>query len=110
MNDDDAALRQGLQDARNAVDEVRQRQAKNVDHAFAQAASRFYALRNRMLDDRRAGRLQDVPADLQDRMNAIASLMAGVEYPLAGIHWKRMDKIDEALGKLLDEWKARAPV
>lgn len=35
-----------------------------------------------------------------DHVNALISVMAGIEYPLAGIHWPRVRQVREELRKM----------
>lgn len=41
-----------------------------------------------------------------DQANALISLMAGIEYPLAGIHWPRIRRVSNELTQMLGAQQA----
>ncbi len=65
----------------------------------ATAVRQVVALRNHMIDEARQGRIE--PAALH-HINAITSLAFGAEYPLMGVHLRRMEQTRDELSGLLD--------
>jgi hypothetical protein len=87
--------------ARAAASEIRGSQeapAGKAKQVFADALDRIVRVRNERIRTRSAGdAAQD---DELQRLNAILSLMAGIEFPLGGFHRERLVQVEQALQAL----------
>jgi hypothetical protein len=101
VNDD--TLRQKLQDVLEQLAQMKpDKPPSDPVSSFADIGCVLIAVRNRVIEAQRRGQAAS-PADLLDRLNGLGSLMASIEYPLAGIHWKRLDTLRNALEDLLEQ-------
>jgi hypothetical protein len=82
-------MRRRAQEAVEAIDAVL-RAGPAVEHASIQAATNaVIALRDRVIDQYRSG----TPGrDTLDRANALVSLAYGAEFPLSGLHLRRLEE------------------
>lgn len=75
------------------------RQPGKVSDQCSRATSHLVCLRDRMIED------EGQPAPGQEpslaRVNSLLSALAGIEFPLAGTHWKRIEQVRDALRQLL---------
>jgi hypothetical protein len=75
--------------------------AGQAKETFAHALDRLVRLRNERI------RAQSATAAANDselqRLNAILSLMAGIEFPLGGFHRERLGQVEQALQSLATE-------
>lgn len=90
-----------LQGVLHALDAMRPEHVSKPLQALADPAQLLTRVRNAVIATRRADR-QVEPPDLLQRLNQLASVMAGLEYPLGGVHWKRIETLRQALGALID--------
>lgn len=74
------------------------RQPGQVSDQCSRAVSFLVRLRERMMEQDQTA--PAAPLSLA-RVNAILSVLAGIEFPLAGVHWKRMEQVRDALRGLL---------
>jgi hypothetical protein len=72
--------------------------------ALADPARMLAQVRNAAIAARRADELVS-PPDLLQRLNQLASVMASLEYPLAGVHWPRVEALRKALDALIHEMR-----
>jgi hypothetical protein len=70
---------------------------ENVSENMSEAVSALVNLRDRLIDEKRAGEGDPSLPGLLDRINSLISLAASLEYPLAGFQWKRIETIRDAL-------------
>ncbi|MGQ7793170.1 hypothetical protein ACUN0C_12235 [Faunimonas sp. B44] len=96
----DRQARTIAQSAIDALDEALAAGPEVGHETVAAAVRQVIALRNHMIDDARQGRLD---RRALDQINAVTSLAFGAEYPLMGVHLRRMEQVREQLSKVLDE-------
>jgi hypothetical protein len=98
-------LNHDLQAALQSVEAVLERQQDNENLAqvsghFSHAVQSMVHLRNRITAIGRAGTPSPDGISL-DRINALISVMAGIEYPAAGIHWPRIQQVRDGLKQMM---------
>lgn len=79
-----------------------------VSEQFSEAVGAMVRLRDGLIpggtagmpDDRRDGAARPGAPRLAE-VNALISLMAGIEFPLGGIHWPRIERVSAELQKML---------
>ena len=71
-----------------------------ISGRFSVAVRSVVHLRNGITAANRAGTALPGTPSL-DHVNALISLMAGIEYPLAGIHWSRIQRVRDDLTQML---------
>ena len=95
----DAAMERQTHAAIAAIDAALG-EAADVSHTRIQGATNgVIALRDRAIGEFREGRL---PREVLDRVNALASLAFGAEFPLSGLHMRRLAQTRDGLRELLD--------
>ena len=85
----------------HALEAVQPEQASSAMKSLAAPAQQLTRLRNDVIAMQRGGAAL-APQDLLPRLNQLVSVMASLEYPLAGIHWKRIEGLRKALRSLMD--------
>jgi len=98
----DDALREELRAVLEQLQRMTPDQPADPVSCMADSTRMLVAARNRVIDEQRRGHGAS-PPDLLQRLNGLASIMASIEYPLAGIHWKRLDTLRDALKRLLEQ-------
>jgi hypothetical protein len=98
-------LNNHLKAALQTVESVLARQHDNeslaqVSGQLSHAVQSVVRLRNCMTITCRAGVPHPDGISL-DRINAIISVMTGIEYPLAGIHWPRIQQVRDGLKQMM---------
>lgn len=104
--DEEQALRRDLEQALAQVRAMRQEQPQEAIDAFAGVMRLVIDARNRLIACRRAGADANAGADAGmalslPALNALTSIAVSMEYPLAGIHWKRLESLRSGLEGLL---------
>lgn len=98
----DRQLNQCLHTALQAVETVLARGeagTADVSEEFSRAVRALTTLRRHSTGQRRTDGAAG-PAARLDRINALISVMASIEYPLAGIHWPRVRQVCKELRKM----------
>lgn len=85
-----------LRSVRAGVAACRDAPADRANEEFAPAMARLIAVRNAQLSA-----ADGAAHALLPQLNAILSLMAGIEFPLAGFHRERIDSVIGALDRVL---------
>ena len=102
MADDTMArVRRQLEDVLQALDAMQPDRASNALETLADPAQQLVKARNDVIAAQRANAAL-VPPDLLQRLNCFASVMAGLEYPLGGIHWPRIESLRKEIRGLAD--------
>ena len=97
MSEASDALRAAMDDV-VACGDVPVAQAKE---RFAEAMKRVIALRNRQITGGAGLGADDLRA-----LNALLSLMASIEFPLAGFHRERLEQVEAELRRLLERQRS----
>lgn len=107
MNEDIAKnLRQGWQQALEAIETVLQERPVAHMREIAHAVDALVRVRDRLIEfDHEQGLSPEARLHL-DKINAMLSVIASLEYPLAGLHWQRIEKVRKGLDQMLQESKA----
>jgi hypothetical protein len=105
-SDEEQALRRDLEQALAQVRTMRQEQPQDAIDAFAGVMRLLIDARNRLIARRRADAGAGAGADAGmalslPALNALTSVAVSMEYPLAGIHWKRLESLRSGLEDLL---------
>ena len=93
-------VRTQLQAVLDALEAVRPDAAAEPLHTLAGPTRQLTTIRNAVI----AAQHNDEPIgapDLLQRLNQLASVMAGIEYPLGGVHWPRIEAVRKELGALI---------
>lgn len=100
------AVRTQLQHVLEALEAMTPDSASKPLKALADPARMLAQVRNAVIA---AGRADEplAPPGLLPRLNQFASVMAGLEYPLGGVHWPRIEALRKALGLLIHEMSPR---
>jgi len=98
MTPDDDKLPDVVRSVRERVQHCRDAPLEQAKEAFAAAMVQLIQARNRRLSSGRRPAAANDPELRQ--VNAILSLMASIEFPLAGLHRERMDKVADALERI----------
>lgn len=100
----DSQSSQNLHTALQAIETVLARGeagTADVSEEFSRAVRALTAFRRHCADRYRAGGAAGSGSASQlERINGLISIMAGIEYPLAGIHWPRVRQVREELRKM----------
>lgn len=100
------ALERQASDAIAAIDAVL-RDGSGVEHATIQKGSvAVVALRNAAIAEFRNGTLD---RGFLDRTNSLASLAYGAEFPLSGLHLRRMEQTRDGLSALIKDHRGAEP-
>jgi hypothetical protein len=84
-----------------AFDAIVGRRPDVTHESLAAAVRLIVALRDSLVDERRSGRFDPGRQELLDRVNAVLSLAASAEFPLAGVRWERILAIRKEMHALL---------
>ncbi len=91
-------------DAAIAALDAAMAEGPEVRHAEIQAAARaVIAVRDQAIEDVRAGAAEQ---GVLDQTNALVSLSYGAEFPLSGLHLRRLKQAREGLHDLRDQPRA----
>jgi hypothetical protein len=93
-------VRAQLQDVLHALEAMQPERVSQPLQAVADPGLMLIQVRNAVIAARRADQ-QVGPPDLLKRLNQLASVMAGIEYPLGGVHWPRIAALRKELGALI---------
>lgn len=77
--------------------------AEAVAGDVAETVREIVRLRDELIDRRRAGDASPLVADWLDRTNAILSSVIGAEFPIKGLHRKRLATARDAFERMLAE-------
>lgn len=95
----DAELTRRGHAAVEAVEEVLRLGPSAGHRALRAAANGVIAFRNHAIEAHRHG---SVPRELLDRANALTSLAFGAEFPLSGMHMRRLEEVRDEFRGMLD--------
>ena len=81
--------------------------AQALEHEeLARAVRHLVGVRDRLISSRRSGWPFASQQHL-DRVNALMSLASSAEFPVAGVRWRRLCGLRDALKELIDELEQR---
>lgn len=95
-------LRSEWDDALSAIESVLEdRPGKHVEE-ISQAVASLVRVRNRLTDVQRNKTPAPEASEHLRQVNAMLSVVASLEYPLAGLHWQRMELVRDGLAEMLE--------
>jgi len=100
---DTRRIERDLADVLQQVEAVLDKQGKGfagIDQEVSRAVCSLVDARNLLAKSERLGKPTRPSAQL-DHINGLLSVLASVEYPLAGIHWPRIKQVRDDLRKLV---------
>lgn len=83
--------------AREMCEHALSHRDENVSENMSKLVRALVILRDRLIDEKSAGAGDPSLPGLLDRINSLISLVASLEYPLAGFHWNRVKEIRDHL-------------
>lgn len=95
-------LREMWSEALSAIETVlEERPGKHLEE-ISQAVCCLVQVRNRLIDVKRAQGLSPEASEHLCQINAMLSVVASLEYPLAGLRWQRVEMVRNGLSQMIE--------
>lgn len=99
-------LRSEWEDALSSIETVLDERPGEHMKELSLAVRALVRARDRLIDVRRSEGLSPEGEEHLRSINAMLSVVASLEYPLAGLHWQRIKLVHEGLSQMLGKEQA----
>lgn len=96
-------LRKEWDDALSAIETVLEERPGEHLKEISQAVISLVRVRDRLIELQRSDRRSGEAARHLHEINAMLSVLGSLEYPLAGLRWKRIELVRDGLAQMLHD-------